>query len=109
VASPPPGLELTDLGAGVRDFADSAAIMTHLDLIISADTAVAHLAGGLGKRVWILIPMACDWRWLLERDDSPWYPGARLFRQSRRGDWGEVLERVALQLAQLSGGRGFEP
>jgi hypothetical protein len=102
-ASPPPGMELTDLGAGIRSFADSAAIMANLDLVISADTANAHLAGALGRAVWVLLPMACDWRWLLERDDSPWYPSARLFRQSRRGEWGPVLERVARQLAELAG------
>ncbi|OGU10250.1 MAG: hypothetical protein A2075_21610 [Geobacteraceae bacterium GWC2_58_44] len=102
-ASPPPGLELTDLGGEIRSFADSAAIVANLDLVISADTAVAHLAGALGKAVWILLPAACDWRWLLDRDDSPWYPSARLFRQSRRGDWTEVLQRVARQLAQLAG------
>ncbi|MBU5611486.1 tetratricopeptide repeat protein [Geomonas sp. Red51] len=100
-ATPPPGMELTDLGAGIKSFADSAAILTQLDLVISADTAVAHLAGGLGVPVWVLLPMACDWRWLMEREDSPWYPSARLFRQRRRGDWGEVLERAARQLELL--------
>ena len=98
---PPPGMELTDLGAGIKSFADTAAVLTQLDLVISADTAVAHLAGGLGVPVWVLLPMACDWRWLMEREDSPWYPSARLFRQRRRGDWGELLERVARQLAGL--------
>lgn len=102
-ASPPPGMALTDLGKGVESFADSAAIIKHLDLVISADTAVAHLAGALGKPVWVLLPAACDWRWLLDREDSPWYPSARLFRQSRRGDWAGVLQRVARQLAQLAG------
>jgi len=102
-AAPPEGLELTDLGRGVRDFSDSAAIIADLDLVISADTAVAHLAGALGKAVWVLLPMACDWRWLVGREDSPWYPSARLFRQSRRGDWGEVLERVARALAREVG------
>ena len=107
-ASPPAGMELTDLGSGVRDFSDSAAIIAGLDLVISADTAVAHLAGALGKAVWVLLPKACDWRWLVEREDSPWYPSARLFRQSRRGDWGEVLERVARQLAREAGQAGRE-
>ena len=101
-ASPPQGMELVDLGAGIRSFADSAACLANLDLVISADTAVAHLAGALGRPVWVLLPMACDWRWLLTRDDSPWYPSARLFRQSRRGDWGGVLEQVARQLAELA-------
>jgi tetratricopeptide (TPR) repeat protein len=105
-ASPPAGMELTDLGCGVRDFSDSAAIIAGLDLLISADTAVAHLAGALGKPVWVLLPKACDWRWLEQREDSPWYPSARLFRQARRGDWTEVLERVARALAQVAGPGG---
>ncbi|WP_263634446.1 tetratricopeptide repeat protein [Geomonas subterranea] len=105
-ATPPPGMELTDLGAGIKSFADTAAILTQLDLVISADTAVAHLAGGLGVPVWVLLPMACDWRWLMEREDSPWYPTARLFRQKRRGEWGEVLERVARQLELLVRAKG---
>ncbi|GFO65348.1 tetratricopeptide repeat protein [Geomonas paludis] len=105
-ATPPPGMELTDLGAGIKSFADTAAILSQLDLVISADTAVAHLAGGLGVPVWVLLPMACDWRWLMDREDSPWYPTARLFRQRRRGDWGEVLERVARQLELLVQGKG---
>jgi len=109
IASPPAGLELVDLGQGIRNFADSAACLAQLDLVISADTAVAHLAGALGKPVWVLLPMACDWRWLLERDDSPWYPSARLFRQERRGDWQGVLERVARQLAELAGGGASPP
>ncbi|WP_129124761.1 tetratricopeptide repeat protein [Geomonas oryzae] len=101
-AHPPPGMELTDLGGGIKSFADTAAIVAQLDLVISADTAVAHLAGGMGVPVWVLLPSACDWRWLMEREDSPWYPTARLFRQKRRGDWGEVLERVARELATLT-------
>lgn len=104
MAAPPAGLQLADLGQGVRDFSDSAAIVAGLDLVISADTAVAHLAGALGKPVWVLLPKACDWRWLTERSDSPWYPTARLFRQTRRGDWPEVLERVARQLSVEAGG-----
>ncbi|MBJ6801192.1 tetratricopeptide repeat protein [Geomonas sp. Red259] len=105
-ATPPPGMELTDLGAGIKNFADTAAILSQLDLVISADTAVAHLAGGLGMPVWVLLPMACDWRWLMEREDSPWYRTARLFRQRRRGDWSEVLERVARQLELLVRAKG---
>lgn len=100
-ASPPPGVKLTDLGRNIRNFADTAAVLTQLDLVISADTAVAHLAGGLGVPAWVLLPTGCDWRWLTEREDSPWYPGARLFRQTRRGDWNEVLRRVADCLATV--------
>jgi ADP-heptose:LPS heptosyltransferase len=76
------------------DFEDTAALIANLDLVITVDTAVAHLAGGLGRPVWILLPYAADWRWLTGRDDSPWYPSAKLFRQRRAGDWGDVLLRV---------------
>ena len=69
-----------------------------LDLVISVDTAVAHLAGALGKPVWLLVQDSPDWRWLLNRADSPWYPTLRLFRQSHRGDWRPVLEQVVAEL-----------
>lgn len=82
-------------------FADTAALATHMDLIVSVDTAVAHLAGALGKPVWILLPYDADFRWLTERADSPWYPTARLFRQSRAGDWAGVVADVAAAM------RGF--
>ena len=78
----------------LHDFSDTAALIACCDLVISVDTAVAHLAGALGKPVWILLPFAPDWRWLLEREDSPWYPSARLFRQQTFGDWAGVVERV---------------
>lgn len=78
----------------VQDFADTAALIDTLDLVISVDTSVAHLAGAMGKRVWLLNRYAGCWRWLRNRDDSPWYPGMRLFTQRTRGDWAEVLQRV---------------
>jgi len=84
----------------VRDFADTAALMAQLDLVITIDTAVAHLAGALGKQVWVLLPAAPDWRWGLGRDDCPWYPTLRLFRQHHPGNWAEVLERVAAALQE---------
>jgi Flp pilus assembly protein TadD len=87
-----------DLGSSFGDFADTAAAIDALDLIITVDTSVAHLAGALGKPVWILLPFAPDWRWLLGRDDSPWYPTARLFRQPSIGDWGAVVRDVAGEL-----------
>ena len=86
------------LGERVTDFADTAALIDNLDLIITVDTAVAHLAGALGKPVWILLPHVADWRWLRHRTDSPWYPSARLFRQAARRDWDSVIQTVASSL-----------
>lgn len=85
--------------AGAGDFADTAALVGQLDLVIGADTAVIHLAGALGKPGWVLLPAVPDWRWLLEREDSPWYPGLRLFRQKTMNDWPELIGRVAEALA----------
>jgi len=93
-ANVPSGMELIDLTGELHDFADTAALVSHLDLVIAVDTAVAHLAGALGKQVWTLIPFGPDWRWLLDREDSPWYPTMRLFRQSKARDWDDVIERV---------------
>jgi tetratricopeptide (TPR) repeat protein len=84
-----------DLDAGADAFVDTAALMQSLDLIVTCDTSVAHLAGALGRPVWVLLKRVPDWRWMLERTDSPWYPSMRLFRQTRRNDWAEVMERVA--------------
>lgn len=78
----------------LKDFSDTAQLIAGLDLVICVDTAVAHLAGAMGKPVWILLPFSPDWRWMLEREDSPWYPTARLFRQPARGDWDSVFQRV---------------
>jgi tetratricopeptide (TPR) repeat protein len=88
-------------GAELVDFAETAALIAQLDLVISVDTSVAHLAAAMGKPVWLLLPANPDWRWLLGRDDSPWYPTMRLFRQSRHGDWSDVLSRVKDGIAQL--------
>jgi tetratricopeptide (TPR) repeat protein len=96
--------EILHLGEQLNDFADTAALCELMDLIVSVDTSVAHLAGAMGKPVWILLPFLPDWRWLLDRDDSPWYPSARLFRQSKAGDWTDVMERVRAALVQRSGG-----
>lgn len=82
----------------LRDFADTAALIAELDLVIAVDTAVAHLAGALGKPVWVLLPYSPDYRWLTGRRDSPWYPTARLFRQDRVGDWAGVIEAVRAEL-----------
>ena len=90
---------VTDHSAALEDFADTAALIGHMDLVISIDTSVAHLAGALGVPVWIMLASSPDWRWLRDRDDSPWYPSARLFRQARRGDWDDVVRRVAAALS----------
>ena len=100
-ASPPPGLRLIDLTGDLRDFSDTAALIEALDLVIAVDTAVAHLAGALAKPVWILSRYEGDWRWLNGREDSPWYPTARLFHQRAAGAWDEVVDRVAAALPAL--------
>ncbi|MHB1238084.1 MAG: tetratricopeptide repeat protein [Gallionella sp.] len=99
-ATPPPGQPILHLGSGIMDFADSAAIVAQLDLVICIDTAIAHLAGALNKPCWVLLPaVGVDWRWLQERTDSPWYPGVmRLFRQTKSGDWSATISEVALAL-----------
>jgi tetratricopeptide (TPR) repeat protein len=84
----------------IRDFADTATIVSHLDLVITTDTAVAHLAGAMGHPLWVLLSFNADWRWLLDREDNPWYPSARLFRQQRPGDWDSVLARVRAELVK---------
>ncbi len=99
--SPPNGMVLADCSGDLRDFADTAALIENLDLVISVDTSVAHLAGALGKPVWNLLEFVPAWRWLLEREDSPWYPTMRLFRQTRRGDWDSVVARVAGELRKF--------
>jgi tetratricopeptide (TPR) repeat protein len=93
VAPPPanPGISVIDWSNHIKDFADTAALIANLDLIISVDTSVAHLAAAMGKKVWLLLPFPPDWRWLLDRTDSPWYPTIRLFRQHTPGDWDSVI------------------
>ncbi|MBV8767580.1 MAG: hypothetical protein JO094_01670, partial [Hyphomicrobiales bacterium] len=83
------------------NFLDTMAIIDALDVVVTVDTAIAHLAGAMGKAVWILLPFAPDWRWLLARSDSPWYPSARLFRQGSPGDWKGVMEHVAGAVSAL--------
>ena len=96
-----------DLDGG-RAFCDTAAVIANLDLVITSDTVVAHLAGALGARVWLALSFVPDWRWLLDRADSPWYPTMRLFRQSQPGDWNGVFERIAAELAKIAGGPDAE-
>lgn len=97
----PEDLPLFDPTPDIKDFTDTAAILHNLDLLIAVDTALVHLAGALALPVWTLIDVHNDWRWLLDREDSPWYPTMRLFRQKRAGDWPEVIERVRDELRRL--------
>ena len=100
--SAPRGLQILDLMDEVDDFADTAALLAHLDLVITVDTSVAHLAGALGKPVWMLSRYDACWRWLRDRSDSPWYPTMRIYRQPRLGDWDAVIDRVAADLRSWS-------
>jgi hypothetical protein len=100
-----PDWNIVDFGARLDAsggaFMDTAAIMQHLDLVITSDTSMAHLAGGLGMPTWLALNLVPDWRWMLEREDSPWYPTLRLYRQRVLGDWNEVFERMAAELGRL--------
>jgi tetratricopeptide (TPR) repeat protein len=105
----PAELGILNLGPELEDFADTAALIGELDLVLCVDTAVAHLAGALGKPVWLMLPRPADFRWMEERDDSPWYPSMRLFRQSRRDQWDEVVERVKAALQERVRGGAAAP
>lgn len=94
----PEVIRLIDYTDEIRDFSDTAALMKNLDLIISVDTAVAHLAGAIGRPVWTLLPFTPDWRWMLDREDSPWYPTMRLLRQPSPGDWESVIQQIKMAL-----------
>ncbi len=118
VYSSRPGQELADAGFPVVDWGsrfdeasleDLAAALVNVDLVITVDTAAAHLAGALGRPVWTVLQFVPDWRWLLDRSDSPWYPTMRLFRQKQYGNWGEVFERVTAEARGLvERGRGSQ-
>jgi hypothetical protein len=90
--------DILDLGPELGTYEDTAAVIEQLDLVISVDTSVAHLAGALGKPVWIMLPYVPDWRWLVGRDDSPWYPTARLFRQTEAREYQSVVNRMKTEL-----------
>jgi ADP-heptose:LPS heptosyltransferase len=96
--SPPPGLRLIDHAAALTGFEQTAALIGQMDAVIAVDTAVAHLAGAMGVPVWLLLPRSPDWRWLRRRSDSPWYPTMRIVRQTRWGEWGDVVKRLAGEL-----------
>jgi hypothetical protein len=102
LAQLPADVRLRDLDADLHDYGDTAVAVDALDLVISVDTSVAHLAGALGKSVWTLLPYVPDWRWGLEGDATPWYSTMRLWRQTRSGDWAEVMDRVAQALHERS-------
>ncbi len=96
------GIGIKHHGEELKDFADTAALCELMDLVISVDTSVVHLAGAMGKQAWLLLPHIPDFRWLLDRDDSPWYPTVRLFRQDERREWLPVLDRVKNELLGIS-------
>jgi hypothetical protein len=98
---PPAGMKLIDLGPELTDFADTAAVMSLMDLIITTDTAASHLAGALAKPTWLLLQFIADWRWMPKGNESPWYPTLRLFRQTRWGDWDGPIREVADELTRF--------
>ncbi len=91
-------IEPTGPGNSDLDFPNTAAMIRNLDVVITSDISICHLAGALGAPVWVALPLVADWRWLLDRDDSPWYPTMRMFRQQERGDWRHVFARIAAAL-----------
>src|SRR6185312_6677559 len=95
------GMRVVSVGPELADFSDTAAVVSELDLVITVDTSVAHLAGAMAKPVWILIPFFFDWRWMIERTDTPWYPTARLFRQPAQGDWPSAVKAAREALRAL--------
>lgn len=102
--SPPPGMSVLSLSDEINDFEDTAAILSIADLLISVDSSPVHLAGALNRPVWVMLPFVPEWRWLLNRSDSPWYPSARLFRQAAAGDWAGVVNDMAAALCELPKG-----
>jgi hypothetical protein len=97
----PSDVRVWDGSSGERDLAETAALVAGLDLVITTDTCVAHLAGAMDKPVWILLPHLADWRWMQETETTPWYPSARLFRQASPGDWPGVIDRVSEELRRF--------
>lgn len=98
----PEGFDILPCGPLLEDFSDTAGLVANLDLIITVDTSVAHLAGAMGKPVWLMVPFSPDWRWLLDRQDSPWYPSMRLFRQPSQDDWASVIQQIKTALLEQS-------
>jgi ADP-heptose:LPS heptosyltransferase len=100
--------DVIDLTAHLTDFVETAALISHLDLVVTVDTSVAHLAAAIGRPTWILLPHTPDYRWLLDRDDSPWYPSVRLFRQDERRTYDSALARVREELGAVIAGFNAE-
>jgi ADP-heptose:LPS heptosyltransferase len=109
LAKTPDAARIVDLSEHLDDFTDTAAMIANLDLVISVDTSVAHLAGAMGKPVWILVAHVNDWRWLKDRSDSPWYPTARIFRQAAIGRWDGVVQQVEQELKELLDAQHVSP
>jgi hypothetical protein len=99
-SAPPAGMNLTSLSDEIEDFDDTAAIFCVIDLLVSVDSSPVHLAGALGRPAWVMVPYVPDWRWLMQREDTPWYPEHRLFRQQKRGDWAGVADALAASLGR---------
>ena len=91
---------MVNVGAEIVDFDDTMAVLEALDLLVTVDTSVGHVAGAMGRKAFILLAHAPDWRWLLDRTDTPWYPSLRLIRQTATGDWGDVMARAARAIAE---------
>jgi len=106
LADAPAGMKIVDLAPELTDYADTAATVAALDLVISVDTSVAHLAGALARPVWTLLPYEGEWRWMRDRRDTPWYPTMRLFRQPAPGDWATPLVQIARKLNNFKAGGG---
>jgi len=100
--TPPEGMRFVHCSPVLNDFTDTAALVANMDLVITVDTSVAHLVGAMGKPVWTLLPLSPDWRWMLKRSDTTWYPTMRLLRQTERGDWKSVIERAAAELSSFT-------
>jgi hypothetical protein len=94
---------IVHLGPELHDFSDTAAALSRLDLLVSVDTSVAHLAGAMARQVWVLLPAIPDWRWMLDREDSPWYPTMRLFRRHASRDWNSVVDSIRLEIERMDG------
>jgi hypothetical protein len=99
---PPPGMAIIPIGEEIRDFEDTAAVLSLADGLVSIDSSPVHLAGGLGRPVWVMLSFVHDWRWLQNRGDSPWYPSVKLFRQDAPNDWSGVTRAIAADLANLA-------